>query len=690
MGCCQSKNRVSDVDQTVVYETEPSNRRPVRIDTQSNKNISDHKPEVRQVDTTDEISQVKEWKTLLEQLKNNKQINTYALSKKREQFSNLDELIQFIKNSPAKNTIEKAYVIFLWTTHNISYDVVSFKTGKFKSQDAESVFINGMGVCEGYATLFKEICDRVGIECIKIVGYAKGIGYNIGDKMDKTNHAWNAIKVETKWYFVESTWGSGAVDGQMQFIRMYNPYYFLTPAHAFIYTHYNEEHQYLKNKITLSDFEKLPFLNVRYHLFGLNVINSQVITDSKNPIFIEYSAPKETILLVTLFNEDFTDIQNSSIMQRDSKTHKYGISMFLPQKNKKYYFRMFAKENKNDELTHIATYIINRTGDQTNLSFPPYQLEYDYGIKCLSHNSQIISTDKSPLFLEFSTAKDTELINSLLEENGQTIQNSTLSQRDAKSDRYGMFFMLPDKISKYKINIFAKNSSEPNSKYLTQFLIFKTGNQMNYELPNYAIEHKNGIKLLSHSSQLIYADKNVIDLEFFLPDNSSLTGAIKDPNKNNIDNMVLVQNKFESNNLVEMKLSIPFKFDKCFLDLFGGKTGENQYLSTYTILNINTNRAKVDKQFIFAFNKEKIKFYVLSPIEKNLEFRKEYEFKVYIKNCETIALVVESKWNYLVQEPSDENLWSAKINLDKKGAINLFAKLKANSNFDCLCAYEVV
>lgn len=40
-------------------------------------------------------------------------------------------------------------------------------------------------------------------------GYSKAYGYNLGDKITKTDHEWNLIEVQGKWYFMETTWGSG-------------------------------------------------------------------------------------------------------------------------------------------------------------------------------------------------------------------------------------------------------------------------------------------------------------------------------------------------------------------------------------------------------------------------------------------------------------------------------------------------
>lgn len=60
------------------------------------------------------------------------------------------------------------------------------------------VFLKGFAVCEGYAEAFKLLCDREGIPCITVVGYAEEPTYG---------HKWNYVKMEDgKWYLVDATW----------------------------------------------------------------------------------------------------------------------------------------------------------------------------------------------------------------------------------------------------------------------------------------------------------------------------------------------------------------------------------------------------------------------------------------------------------------------------------------------------
>ncbi|MGN0334188.1 MAG: S-layer homology domain-containing protein [Lachnospiraceae bacterium] len=67
-------------------------------------------------------------------------------------------------------------------------------------------------VCESYARAMKVLCDRSGIPCVLVDGYA-------GDGESGGNHMWNYVEVDGAWYAVDVTWNDplggeeGAVSG---------------------------------------------------------------------------------------------------------------------------------------------------------------------------------------------------------------------------------------------------------------------------------------------------------------------------------------------------------------------------------------------------------------------------------------------------------------------------------------------
>ena len=59
--------------------------------------------------------------------------------------------------------------------------------------------MDGSAVCSGYANTFYLFCKAAGLDC----EYVRGESV---PKKDDFGHAWNRVKVDGKWYYVDCTW----------------------------------------------------------------------------------------------------------------------------------------------------------------------------------------------------------------------------------------------------------------------------------------------------------------------------------------------------------------------------------------------------------------------------------------------------------------------------------------------------
>ena len=57
------------------------------------------------------------------------------------------------------------------------------------------------------------MCKALGLECVLISGYSKGTSYVDGQMPTKANHAWIAVKIDSQYYLIDSTWGAGTCSG---------------------------------------------------------------------------------------------------------------------------------------------------------------------------------------------------------------------------------------------------------------------------------------------------------------------------------------------------------------------------------------------------------------------------------------------------------------------------------------------
>lgn len=131
---------------------------------------------------------------------------------------------------------EKAYITFLWICQNIDYDAQSYFAGKKVEVTLDGVFRNGKSVCSGYARLYKDISTYISLEVECVSCYAKGEGYQPGQRRNHTNHEFNVIKLNNNWYPIDSTWGAGHIDSNNKYKRELNEFYFLADPELFTFS----------------------------------------------------------------------------------------------------------------------------------------------------------------------------------------------------------------------------------------------------------------------------------------------------------------------------------------------------------------------------------------------------------------------------------------------------------------------
>lgn len=161
---------------------------------------------------------------------------------------------------PAKTDLDKVRSIYQWLIWNIEYDKTAYKNGnKRVNRSNEDILVRSKAICWGYATLFKSMCEVVGIDSEILSGYSK-VPFTAKPKMEEPNHAWNSVKIDGKWYLLDTTWDSGYAGQESDFEKQFEYNYFLTPPQYFIVNHLPAEPnwQLLECPISPEEFQ-LPF-----------------------------------------------------------------------------------------------------------------------------------------------------------------------------------------------------------------------------------------------------------------------------------------------------------------------------------------------------------------------------------------------------------------------------------------------
>lgn len=190
--------------------------------------------------------------------------DSIALNFPKKKYKNITEIAGPLTEK-LNTEHEKFRAIFRWITDNIEYNKAAGNVA-----DADKIVRKNKAVCQGFSNLLKEMCDLVRIECEVITGYTKTEVRDINKKLDKTDHAWNSVKLNGQWYLCDVTWATSKYNViTRRFMKEFDEHYYLTPADKFILDHFPKEkrHQYLPKPIKAKAFVKTPvFYPDYFHL----------------------------------------------------------------------------------------------------------------------------------------------------------------------------------------------------------------------------------------------------------------------------------------------------------------------------------------------------------------------------------------------------------------------------------------
>ena len=175
----------------------------------------------------------------------------------------------------ADSDLEKSYAAFYWVSRNITYDMKSFLADRTPPHLPREVLKTRLAVCSGYAYLFKALCDEMEVTCNVMNGYSKGYGYDSTKPIEVSNHSWNSVLINERWYLLDATWAAPKSNDRAN-LGSVNEAFFLTNPKDFIKDHLPEDPkwQLLSPQFSLVDFEdNAPIIkNAQYSL----VINDDI------------------------------------------------------------------------------------------------------------------------------------------------------------------------------------------------------------------------------------------------------------------------------------------------------------------------------------------------------------------------------------------------------------------------------
>jgi len=229
------------------------------------------------------------------------------------------------------NDIDRVRAVYTWLTLNVSYDLQTLYNGdaqiNFSYSDQEDLrrklaAINThtvnktlrtkKAICEGYAQTFKKVSELMSIPCMLVGGFSKVDVDDIGTNPAVENHAWNAVKINKKWYLVDATWGAGYTNGNKWMQRQDN-FFFLTDPNKFALTHYPSEREWLftNKSITKKQFYESPIYDKSFFRNNLKLISplkgELYVKPNENIVFTMETIPKNVTLYYIFKGDKYSE-----------------------------------------------------------------------------------------------------------------------------------------------------------------------------------------------------------------------------------------------------------------------------------------------------------------------------------------------------------------------------------------------
>ena len=299
---------------------------------------------------------------------NNMEYRQVVNSWKARDFQSIVKLINDLSSD--KNMFDRAWIIFYWISQNIEYDVDAYFSGNIRYQTADDIFRSGKGVCDAFGTIFETLCNAVQIECKKLSGYSKGYGFKIGQQsFTRTDHAWNAVRLEDHSYLVDSTWGQGHLDGNNRNRKELAPFYFLVRPEQMIYSHLPEDSrwQLLIYPLSMHDFLCLPHVYPVFFECYLDIVyprhsSMASFNSSLGLSEVLIQSPSDVSLIGAIEERTSRKIENGSLVQYDSDRQVWQC-LFAPQRSGFHTLKLYARQktpltkSKTNENQHACAII---------------------------------------------------------------------------------------------------------------------------------------------------------------------------------------------------------------------------------------------------------------------------------------------------------------------------------------------
>jgi len=133
-------------------------------------------------------------------------IDRHAIKAPKSVSTDISKLHTYLQQNTSSDK-EKLRSVFIWIVSHISYDKAESNLKHPPKKEINDILSSKKAICTGYADLLKTLCQISEIPAYVISGYSRPNGTS-SDMKSQSDHAWNAVYLDSSWYLVDATWAA--------------------------------------------------------------------------------------------------------------------------------------------------------------------------------------------------------------------------------------------------------------------------------------------------------------------------------------------------------------------------------------------------------------------------------------------------------------------------------------------------
>ena len=286
-----------------------------------------------------------------------------APSKMQNNIQTIGDYLYRFKTKNKFSELDKYSIFFYYLCNKLQYDVKGINKDK---KDLEEVFTSGYANSFQFCKIFETMCKKHMLRVKHIAGFCKSKvtpQFKVGTDCDTINHHWNAIFINSKWYFCDLTFGSGGIKPRGEFKKNYfNPFYFLTLPDILIESHRPADEMWqltskiipmkqfsAKREIFFGEFYKQVYehnINLVSHEFPIIHFNY-----CNKPLTIQLGL-KEMAIQSNLYLHNFRNKVSDIKFSFNDKTDIFSLEPIFPE-NGDYWVEILFREFTSNETQYL-------------------------------------------------------------------------------------------------------------------------------------------------------------------------------------------------------------------------------------------------------------------------------------------------------------------------------------------------